>query len=172
MLNIALLDFNLLRPLIMVAMFVVLLALPIRLSKVALIRLAFMLWMIGGCMLAIVGLTRLLDPAVHLSTMVLAIALFVSLAVGYGKGKFVLSKTSARNLDRLAQMETPQRPLHVYGIRSWIVIALMLLLSVSLTLLHVDPFWRGCVNLTVGFALCISSLAYLKALRNPEALSI
>ena len=89
-----------------------------------------------------------------------------ALVVGAAKGWFVLRKTSRRNIERLAALEQDQRPIHVYGIRSWVVIGLMTGLSVGLTLGGLPPLWRGMVNLAIGAALATSSLNYLVPLRS------
>jgi hypothetical protein len=91
-------------------------------------------------------------------------AIVIGLAIGYGKGKFVLSKTSQRNIERIDQFTEPKRPIQVYSIRSWIIIGVMVGISVLLTVLQTPLFWRGSVNLAIGFALVISSLTYLRAM--------
>jgi len=91
-----------------------------------------------------------------------------ALAVGAAKGWFVLRRTAQRNIDRLAALEQDQRPIHVYGIRSWVVIGLMTALSVGLTLGGVPPLWRGMVNVAIGAALAASSLSYLLPLRSGQ----
>ena len=97
--------------------------------------------------------------------MVVAVVAVAALAVGVAKGCFVLRRTAQRNIDRLAALEQDQRPIHVYGMRSWVVIALMTALSVGLTLGGVPPLWRGMVNLAIGAALAASSLNYVVPLR-------
>jgi hypothetical protein len=85
--------------------------------------------------------------------------------IGLAKGRFVLSKTSARNIERIDTMnDEPKRPIHVYSVRSWIIIGIMVLISVSLTVFSVDNLIRGGINLAIGLGLIVSSLAYLKSL--------
>jgi hypothetical protein len=92
------------------------------------------------------------------------IAGVAALVIGYGKGKFVLSKTSQKNIERLNQVTVPQRLIHVYSKRSWILISLMVLIAMSLNWFHVSGLLRGSINLGIGIALIVSSLAYLPSL--------
>jgi len=112
------------------------------------------------------GAARLAQAARAGATpVVVAVVAVAALAVGVAKGCFVLRRTAQRNIDRLAALEQDQRPIHVYGMRSWVVIALMTALSVGLTLGGVPPLWRGMVSLAIGAALAASSLNYLVPLR-------
>jgi hypothetical protein len=154
---------------IMPFVILILLLLPFRLGKPHMKSLAFALWLIGGFVLGVRGVLFLLSVA-NPNALVMALAILAALAIGFGKGKFVLSKTSQRNIDRIEQFTEPKRPIQVYSLRSWIIIGLMVGISVSLTVLQTPLFWRGAVNLAIGFALVISSLAYLRAL-SPRALS-
>ncbi len=148
---------------VMPVVFALLLLLPVRLSPRQLKALAFFLWLTGGFILAGRGITWLLGA--HPATGLLAGCLIGALAVGFGKGRFVLSKTSRRNIERLDAMQAAHPPIRVYSARSWAIIAVMVAISVGLNLAQVDPLWRGTINLAIGMALIISSLAYLKALR-------
>jgi hypothetical protein len=95
---------------------------------------------------------------------VAGIVAITALGVGVAKGRFVLGKTARRNIERLAALTEDRRPIHVYGVRSWLVIGLMTALSLGLTLGGVPPLWRGMVNLAIGAALATSSLNYLQPL--------
>ena len=150
---------------IMPFIIVVLLLLPIRLAAGQMKGLAFVLWLIGGLILTIRGISFLLDAPEHPSTAMLALIIAVAMAIGYGKGKFVLSKTSQRNLERIDQFTEPKKPIQVYSVRSWIIIGLMVGISVTLSVLNTPLLWRGGINLAIGFALIISSLAYLKSMK-------
>ena len=118
-------------------------------------------------MLTYLGFMRLLDPAalsaanVTLSTAL--IAGIIGLLIGFGKGRFVLSKTSTKNIERLNALSEPLPPRHVYSKRSWIVLSVMVLIALSLNtgLIPLAVYLRGAVNLAIGFALIISSLTYL-----------
>jgi hypothetical protein len=136
--------------------------LPVRLAPRSLGWLAFGLWLLGGVVLLSLGAARLALAARGGATAVVVAAVAVAaLAVGW----FVLRRTAQRNIDRLAALEQDQRPIHVYGVRSWVVIGLMTALSVGLTLGGVPPLWRGMVNVAIGAALAASSLSYLLPLR-------
>jgi len=144
---------------------VILLLLPVKLAPRVLIKLAFFLWALGGGVLVVMGSLRMADASLSTRLSVIIIASIVWLAVGIAKGRYVLAKTSQRNIERINAMTEPQRPIRVYSLRSWIVIGLTVSLSLALTLLNTPPFWRGGINLAVGFALLMSSLNYLAPLR-------
>ena len=140
--------------------------LPVRLAPRSLGWLAFGLWLLGGVVLLSFGAARLAQAARGGATpVVVAVVAVAALAAGAAKGWFILRRTAQRNIDRLAALEQDQRPIHVYGMRSWVVIALMTALSVGLTLGGVPPLWRGMVSLAIGAALAASSLNYLAPLR-------
>ncbi len=139
--------------------------LPLRLAPRSLGWLAFGLWLLGGVVLLSFGTARLLQAARGEATPVVAgIVAITALGVGVAKGRFVLGKTARRNIERLAALTEDRRPIHVYGVRSWLVIGLMTALSLGLTLGGVPPLWRGMVNLAIGAALATSSLNYLQPL--------
>ena len=143
----------------------ILLLLPVKLAPRILIMLAFFLWALGGAVLVVMGSLRMADASLSMRVSVIIIASIVWLAVGIAKGRYVLAKTSQRNIERINAMTEPQRPIRVYSLRSWIVIGLTVSLSLALTLLNTPPFWRGGINLAVGFGLLMSSLNYLTPLR-------
>ncbi|MDX2085951.1 MAG: hypothetical protein SFZ03_11250 [Candidatus Melainabacteria bacterium] len=145
----------------MVGILALIFVVPVRLQPAQLKKLAFLLWAAGGLVLLSLGWGRLFTLQVSDSNL-LWFYVAIALALGAAKGRFVLRKTSQRNLDRIHSMSEPQRPAQVYSLRSWIMIGLMLGISASLTLFNADPVIRGVVNLAVGVALLTSSLAYLK----------
>jgi len=144
---------------------VILLLLPVKLTPRTLIKLAFFLWALGGSVLVVLGSIRMADASLTMRASVILIASLVWLTIGVAKGKYVLAKTSQRNIERLRAMTERQRPIQVYSLRSWLVISLTVALSLALTLLDTPPFWRGGINLAVGFALLMSSVNYLVSLK-------
>jgi hypothetical protein len=157
-------------PPIMPFVALVLLALPVRLSPRRLAWLAFALWLLGGVMLCSLGTSRLLQAEKEgVAPGLIALGAVISLAIGMAKGRFLLSKTASRNIERLGGITENLRPIRVYGARSWIVISLMAAISLALNLRGVPPFWRGAVNLAIGAALVTSSLNYLT---NPRVRSL
>ncbi len=134
---------------------------PLRLGREQLLKLAFFLWALGGFSLTVGGAFRLSETLGEVGPVMLALGVVGAVIIGVGKGKFVLSKTSKRNIERINAFTEPQKAVHVYSLRSWIIIGIMLLISAALNWFEVPPFWRGIVNLAVGLALLMSSLAYL-----------
>ncbi|WP_373531475.1 hypothetical protein [Vampirovibrio sp.] len=149
---------------IMPIILAVLLLLPIRLGNQALKGLAFTLWLIGGLVLSTRGVNFLMDSPAITNMPLMAGLIVAALIIGFGKGKFVLAKTSAKNIERIDQFSEPKKPIEVYSVRSWIIITLMVGISLALNIFNVDHIVRGPINLGIGFALIVSSLVYLKAL--------
>ena len=136
---------------------------PFKVTQLTLMRMAFVFWLGGGLSLTIVGANRLSPLFDAGETTPLMIGIIAAIVIGLAKGKFVLSKTSKRNIERLSQISEPVKPVHVYSVKSWITIGIMLMISASLTWLQAPDFWRGIVNLAVGLALVMSSLSYAQA---------
>ena len=159
---------------IIAVLFLLLLVLPVKLHTRQLKLLAFALWFMGGVMLTFFGFDRLAEISGTMSLTNLGIAVAIALVVGIGKGKTVLTKSSNRNIERLDNLTEPQKPIYVYSLRSWVVISVMMLIAMSLTWFSAPLFWRGVVNIAVGFGLITSSFAYLKSLKasTPNAMSV
>ena len=141
-----------------------LLLLPIKLSSQQLKGLAFVLWLVGGIVLFWRGGMFLAQTGNQFSWAIEALVIVAAVIIGAAKGKFVLSKTSQKNIERLDNLTEPQRPIKVYSLRSWIMIGLMGLISILLTVFQTPDLLRGGVNLAIGMALVISSLAYAKSM--------
>jgi hypothetical protein len=139
-----------------------LLSLVVKLPQRPMLFLAFILWLIGGVVLIWTGVNSLEDPSIKIDNTTLLYYALGAAVIGWAKGKFILAKTSQKNIDRLTQINEPLMPIHVYSIRSWIVITLMVLISLSLTWFEAPLEWRGLIRLGVGIALVVSSLNYLK----------
>jgi hypothetical protein len=150
----------LVRPAVMLLIPLVLAVLPIKLTFKPLMILAFALWATGGLMLLKNGLGFL--QLAETSTLSVTIGVLLALMIGLAKGKFVLGKASIRNILRLQALKEPVRPVHVYPLRSWITIGIMLLIGVSLTVFNAPVFVRGLVNLGIGMGLLVSSITYLR----------
>lgn len=146
----------------------ILLLLPIKLSSLKMKSLALILWLTGGFILLGRGVTFLLQNPEPPSSMLLIFSIVLAVVIGLAKGKFVLSKTSQKNIERIDAFTEPKAPIHVYSVRSWIIISLMVLISLSLTFFNAPALVRGAVNIGIGAALIVSSLAYMKAICNAK----
>jgi hypothetical protein len=158
----ALLSTGLIRVLLLPAIALLFALLPIKVAPKRLIHLAFLLWLVGGVSLLVAGANRLTSlPSESLMTPMVIGGLVLAVIIGLAKGRFVLSKTSARNVQRINEMTTTQKLANVYSMRSWITIELMLVLSAALTWFAAPVLIRGIVNIGVGLALIASSRVYL-----------
>jgi hypothetical protein len=153
---------SLLRPLAMFALPLLLWALPMRVSPKALMVMAFGFWLVGGLMLSFNGVNFLKQTLLAFNSLVLPVVL--AMVLGYAKGKFVLSKTSVKNIARLSALAEPQKLVAVYSQRSWVMIMLMVSIGALLTVFNAPVYWRGLVNLGIGMALIASSFTYVRYL--------
>lgn len=144
-------------------LFLGLLFLPVRLSPPALRRLAFGLWLAGGLFMLARGAFRLQAAWPATAAPMWYGVVLGAVMLGWAKGRFVLSRTSQRNLQRLSAIDAPQRPIQVYPARSWALIAVFVLAGMSLGWLGAPPLWRGAVGVAVGLGLVFSSFAYVRA---------
>ena len=143
--------------------------LPVKLQQKQLLQTAFWLWMIGGIALLVTGAFRLSHVMHEANPLWLWGGSALAVMIGIAKGKFVLSKTSRKNIERFYALEGPQKLSAVYSVRSWVIIGIMLLISASLTWCNAPDLTRGIVNIAVGLALITSSMAYVTAQQHSAA---
>lgn len=150
----------------MLIVFLVIFLLPVKLAPAQLKLLAFSIWLTGGLIMIYLGILRLTEGAGDMDFALVVGAVTAALVIGLAKGKFILGKTSERNIHRIEEMTEPQKPMMVYSVRSWIVIGVMILLGMSLNQgwIPLPMFWRGVVNIGIGTGLVISSLKYVRTL--------
>lgn len=144
-------------------LFLGLLFLPVRLSPPALRRLAFALWLTGGLFMVARGASRFHAARPVTPAPVWYGAVLGAVVLGWAKGRFVLSRTSQRNLRRLQAIDAPRRAVQVYPARSWALIALFVVAGMALGWVGAPPVWRGAVSVAVGLGLVFSSFAYVRA---------
>ena len=139
---------------------------PTALEPRRLKQLAFAIWLTGGVVLCSFGAMRLRDAA-GASPGGAWLALAAGLLAGLAKGRFILSRTSRRNIARLDALTRPMRPIRVYDGRSWTIIGAMTAIAVGLNLgwIPLAPLARGGVNVAIGSALVLSSFTYLSGRR-------
>ncbi|MCH9611068.1 MAG: hypothetical protein S4CHLAM81_00210 [Chlamydiales bacterium] len=130
------------------------------LSHRTLIFLAGTLWLIIGVSLLGVGLT--LSDALPLFA--------AATAVGYAKGRFVMSKAARKQVIRIASLEAPTSIANLYSKPFYFLILGMMGLGMSLRFLPVPPAVRAFVDVAVGIALVIGAIQYyVSALRVAKA---
>lgn len=142
---------------------------PLKLTTPSLKQLARLLWLFGGLVLLVRGGTFLVQMAPEQdafaawllsSPWAMAAGVVLALGIGFVKGKFILKKSCMRNLARLEQLEHPVKPIHVYDVRSWIVIAIMIGLAQVFGLIGLAYSVRGIILLGIGAGLVVSSSFY------------
>ncbi|MEM0950510.1 MAG: hypothetical protein AAGI66_00015 [Cyanobacteria bacterium P01_H01_bin.74] len=154
---------------VMPFVFLALFFLPIKLGKKELMLLACGIWMVGGLIMTLRGIDFIAGYTLAENMTLVLISIALALIIGGAKGKFVLSKTCKRNIDRLNALTEKKRPLSVYSIRSWVMISIMVMIAVLLNVIGVPPLLRGSINLGIGASLIVSAFIYIPALRNHPA---
>ncbi len=93
------------------------------------------------------------------------------LVLGFMKGRFVLSKTVGRVVERIHSMPQPIRFVDVYSFGYLIVIASMVLLSMGMRWLSVPSDVRGVIDTAVGSALMNGAMFYFRAVIKKKKMS-
>lgn len=137
-------------------------------SSASLKRLAGLVWLAVGGMLAWKGATDFLPRVETRWGVTLAVA--IGLVVGAAKGQYVLSRTARRNIRRIESLARP-RPWNVFSGRFVIVIGLMVGLGFLLRDLA-DRGWLpyavvGSIYVGIGAGLMVSSAFYFVPPRAP-----
>jgi uncharacterized membrane protein len=86
------------------------------------------------------------------------------LFLGFIKGRFVLSKTARRVVDRICALSDPIRFFDVYSGWYLALIACMMLLGMGLRWMHVPSDLRGSIDIAVGSALMNGAMFYFRAI--------
>lgn len=131
-----------------------------KLSHRTLIFLAGTLWLLIGVSLLGVGLT--LSDALPL--------LAAAIAIGYMKGRLVLSKAAQKQVLRISSLDNPASITKLYSKGFYFLILGMMGLGMSLRFLPVPSAVRAFVDVTVGIALVIGAIQYyVSAIRVSKA---
>ncbi len=86
----------------------------------------------------------------------------IGLLIGYLKGRYVLSKTVQRVVQRIILLPLPMKLSKVYGVRYLALIVVMVLLGMSLKWFKLPLDMRGLVDVAIGSGLMNGALAYFR----------
>ncbi|MBS0606031.1 MAG: hypothetical protein KF898_06735 [Parachlamydiales bacterium] len=86
----------------------------------------------------------------------------LGLMLGFLKGRFVLSKTVQRVVQRIISLPLPIKISQVYGVRYLALIGFMVLLGMSLKWFKLPLEVRGLVDVAIGSALMNGALGYFR----------
>ena len=101
------------------------------------------------------------------ATFFIAIGLFV----GFFKGRFVLSKTVSRVVNRISTLSLPIRLKDAYSKSYWILIASMVALGMTFRFLPIPTDIRGVIDVAIGSALINGAMLYFRAAAQFRALA-
>ncbi len=90
------------------------------------------------------------------------IGFWVALAIGFIKGKFVMTKVGQKNMARIESLPEPSPFYRTFSIKSWIMVLGMIALGRLIRLGGAPSFIVGAIYVAVGVALLIGSRVYLQ----------
>ena len=136
-------------------------------DKNSLIKLAGGLWVVIGAFLIYRSalLYQLAIEEQQVTDLSIALSVFIGLAIGAIKGKFILSKTAQRNKLRIENLMVSPKIHHIFAKPFYGIIAGMMLLGATLRTFneYVGGYLVvGAIYCGVGMALVVSSLVYWK----------
>lgn len=116
-------------------------------------------WFVMGFFLLMQGFRFLTQMALRIEMAVFLIAL--GLLVGFLKGRYVLSKSARRVIQRIIHLSPPIHWKNVYAPSYWLLIGAMMGLGMILKWVPLEV--RGTIDVAIGFALLNGSLLYFRA---------
>lgn len=116
------------------------------------------LLLLSGKFSIIKSLAPLVKGTENLIILVLSSALFV----GYLKGRYVLSKSAKRQLQRIQGLPNPASLTLLYSKGYYILIASMMVLGMSLRFFPITLDTRGAIDVAIGAALINGSLLFFR----------
>ncbi|SCA63802.1 hypothetical protein SCG7109_BE_00050 [Chlamydiales bacterium SCGC AG-110-M15] len=151
-------------------------------SKLTLVYLSAALWLGVGCMLLSIGSRLILEILSHhqdLNVLSLSflpsispslglypsIYLLITLAliIGFAKGRFVLSKSVTRQVNRISSLNEPVHIGQIYNKAYYLLFALMIGLGFMMRVMNVPVDLRAFVDIAIGTALLQGAFAYLRS---------
>lgn len=113
------------------------------------------LWLIIGIFLLITGVSL-----TNLTPLLLS-----ATAVGYLKGRFILSKSAKKQVKRICGLKAPLSFKHLYSKGYYFLIFGMMAMGMGLRFLPFPTAVRAFVDIVVGLALMIGALQYYLSAR-------
>ncbi len=86
----------------------------------------------------------------------------VALALGFGKGYFVLPKVAKKNIARIDQLPDRSPVYATFSPKSWLLVLLMILMGRAIRAAGTSPVIVGTLYVAVGLALSLGSRTYLQ----------
>jgi hypothetical protein len=91
-----------------------------------------------------------------------AILFVLSLSIGYAKGRFVLSKSATRTINRLRTLPSPTPIYQLYSPPYYLLLALMVCLGISIKYLGITGEIRAIIDVAIGTALLSGSIEFFR----------
>lgn len=121
------------------------------------------IWLIVGWFLLSMGFYLLvLQPSLWSRELTLALV-SLGLVLGFIKGRFILSKTAKKAVEKILITSEPISFLQVYPPVYLGLMACMILLGMGLKWLEIASPIRGVIDTAVGFALINASVIYFQS---------
>ena len=134
-----------------------------RLGRFGWIVVSGVIWLITGGFLLSMGLSLLiLQPSLQ-SQEYAMLLVCLGFILGFIKGRFILSKTARKVVNKILSIAEPISILQVYPPIYLGLIIGMMLMGVGLKRLEIASLIRGVVDVAVGFALISASRVYFQS---------
>ena len=138
-----------------------------------------LIWMVIGAFLLYRGLYYMIDgihthvgyfsaakglkPVIGSYGGAVLLLLGVAVFLGHLKGRYVLKKTVQRVVYKILMKPSPLKIYKLYGVRYYVVIAVMMCIGIGLRLSPIALDTRGFIDVIIGTALVSGAVMYFKA---------
>lgn len=122
------------------------------------------MWFLIGSMLMVKGLKYMnLAKDQIQDTEFLSVLMFLSLMLGFLKGRFIFAKTVKRIIANICSHSDKITILNVYPLSYWLVLAVMSCMGMLVKKLSLDIHYLGAIDLVIGSALINGAMQYFRA---------
>lgn len=154
----------------------------LKLSHRALIIFSGAIWLAVGCFLFPSGLNFLLQAIENsykdlghsypllqfFSTLTsnrenaVVILIALGMLLGYSKGRYVLSRTAQKSVERIRSLPNPTELKNVYGAKYYLLLGIMIGIGVSMKYLGIPTDVRGLIDIAIGAALINGAMVFFR----------
>jgi len=120
------------------------------------------IWLGVGTMLLLKGLTILGSNVEKIDESSRLFLIFIGLAIGYVKGRYVLSRSAKRIVTRLLSLPLPLSIKNFYTRGYVILLFSMMALGMAMKYIPLPLEFRGCMDVAVGSALINGAMLYFR----------
>lgn len=139
--------------------------LPIPLRRGPLLKIAFAICLLAGLSLILLGMTCMY--AINAGIVFMAATYFAALLMGFVTDKCILRSMFHRNLERISHENLSGKLIPIFDLPNRLFVAVIFLFTLLSEAFGAPIFWRGILELAIGFSWMFSSTVYLNKLALP-----